>query len=165
MCECCPIQSLPTELLARIFSYTTLGERRAQQCTCQQFRAVGNTPDVVESQALNTYRNTFQTVCTTAPDPALIAILKEKTGLPMSLRSHYAHVLLAGYLKVTPGRCLKTLGGSDDLNRHTNRVNGMTDLGNGQLASGSHDRTIKIWGYGDTSKPSVTEHRAQEAEA
>lgn len=136
--ESCPIPSLPDELVAKIFNYTTLADRQAQQCTSQRFRAVGNMRGIVEKQVINTCKGVPPALHGATADPALVALLEQKTHANLH-RPQPAHLLLAGYMKVTPSRCLQTLCG------HTGSVNRLVRLENGQIASFSRDMTIKIW--------------------
>lgn len=138
------IHTIPNELLTKIISHTRLNDRYALQLTCHRFRETGNTLGIIERQAVNTYRGSTlsQGSGIADHDQALIAMLSRKTGMKMLNLPHPGHLRLAGYLKMAPYRYLKTLAGPGG---HTGRIWSMTFLGNGQLASCSADKTIKIW--------------------
>ena len=135
---------LPVEVLAKIFSYMSLEDRAALLPTCKIFKDVCGIDAVLKNQIRNTPHRGFVPI----PDnpvlnPDLLEQLRITTNKDWAICEPICHYQLADYLKFVP-RCFCTLTRAN--RGRTYWITSLTALGNGQFASGSGDRTIKIWG-------------------
>ena len=133
--------TLPNEVLVKILGFTPLKERQNVSSVCKRWYEISRYKEVYENQVLD-LAPLFPQVPQAPRSPLLyrdfLNVIKKATTLDWSRCNTYTSALVGRFLRMSIV-CLYTL------TEHTNWVWNMTQLNNGQLASCSLDKTIKIW--------------------
>ena len=142
------MKSLPLELLIKIFGYLDIKNWPALQGTCKQFNTVCKMPSVVRSHIVKQLpypvERTSETVETLGNDQYILNKLNDETDCNWAKYEPFIRFGLAVHLKIISFCCLNTLGQAQE--GRMGEVLSLVAFGGGQLASGSFDGTIKIWG-------------------
>ncbi|WP_257263326.1 F-box/WD40 repeat-containing protein [Endozoicomonas sp. ONNA2] len=142
-----PLLALPNELLFEIANYLPFGAFCRLSITSRRLSIVFNTKERLKKLADHYY----------GPAAAAYRATNENRIIP-AVPSHDINDRLScfAYFRWISNQYLALLGNNAGetcvmtLNGHTDWVNSVTPLADGRLASGSDDKTVKVW---DLSKP------------